>query len=106
MPKAITQEEFATATGYDDSSPVTTERAWFSHDKFFGVIMADGRFGCEADMAGPAAGSTRSLVTQMRHRTLISLRRILQRHARRRQRREHNDAALFVRYSRIQRSSG
>ena len=24
--------------------------------------MADGRFGCEADMAGPAAGSTRSLV--------------------------------------------
>jgi len=25
--------------------------------------MADGRFGCEADMAGPAAGSTRSLVT-------------------------------------------
>ena len=29
--------------------------------------MADGRFGCEADMAGPAAGSTRSLVTQLRH---------------------------------------
>jgi hypothetical protein len=25
--------------------------------------MADGRFGCEADMAGPATGSTRSLVT-------------------------------------------
>ena len=25
--------------------------------------MADGRFGCEADMAGLAAGSTRSLVT-------------------------------------------
>ena len=25
--------------------------------------MADGRFGREADMAGPAAGSTRSLVT-------------------------------------------
>ncbi len=25
--------------------------------------MADGCFGCEADMAGPAAGSTRSLVT-------------------------------------------
>ena len=25
--------------------------------------MADGRFGCEADTAGPAAGSTRSLVT-------------------------------------------
>ena len=25
--------------------------------------MADGRFGCEADMSGPAAGSTRSLVT-------------------------------------------
>ena len=24
--------------------------------------MADGRFGCEADTAGPAAGSTRSLV--------------------------------------------
>ena len=30
--------------------------------------MADGRFGCEADMAGPAAGSTRSLVTHQRHR--------------------------------------
>jgi hypothetical protein len=30
--------------------------------------MADGRFGCEADMAGPAAGSTRSLVTQSVHR--------------------------------------
>ena len=29
--------------------------------------MADGRFGCEADMAGPAAGSTRSLVTPSRH---------------------------------------
>ena len=29
--------------------------------------MADGRFGCEADMAGPAAGSTRSLVTQNDH---------------------------------------
>ena len=28
------------------------------------IFMADGRFGCEADMAGPAAGSTRSLVTQ------------------------------------------
>ena len=27
--------------------------------------MADGRFGCEADMAGPAAGSTRSLVTHL-----------------------------------------
>ena len=27
--------------------------------------MADGRFGCEADMAGPAAGSTRSLVTHV-----------------------------------------
>ncbi len=30
--------------------------------------MADSRFGCEADMAGPAAGSTRSLVTQLGHR--------------------------------------
>src|ERR1700692_2109147 len=29
------------------------------------IFMADGRFGCEADMAGPAAGSTRSLVTQV-----------------------------------------
>ena len=29
--------------------------------------MADGRFGCEADMAGPATGSTRSLVTRRRH---------------------------------------
>jgi hypothetical protein len=29
--------------------------------------MADGRFGCEADMAGPAAGSTRSLVTRSGH---------------------------------------
>jgi hypothetical protein len=29
--------------------------------------MADGRFGCEADMAGRAAGSTRSLVTPSRH---------------------------------------
>jgi hypothetical protein len=28
--------------------------------------MADGRFGCEADMAGPAADSTRSLVTYLR----------------------------------------
>ena len=28
------------------------------------IFMADGRFGCEADMAGPATGSTRSLVTQ------------------------------------------
>ena len=26
--------------------------------------MADGRFGCEADIAGPATGSTRSLVTR------------------------------------------
>jgi hypothetical protein len=24
------------------------------------IFLADGRFGCEADMAGPAAGSTRS----------------------------------------------
>jgi hypothetical protein len=32
------------------------------------IFMADGRFGCEADMAGPAAGSTRSLVTRRRHR--------------------------------------
>ena len=30
--------------------------------------MADGRFGCEADMAGPAAGSTRLLVT---HRDIV-----------------------------------
>ena len=29
--------------------------------------MADGRFGCEADMAGPATGSSRSLVTHLRH---------------------------------------
>jgi len=29
--------------------------------------MAHGRFWCEADMAGPAAGSTRSLVTLNRH---------------------------------------
>jgi hypothetical protein len=35
------------------SWPVATDR----------IIMADGRFGREADMAGPAAGSTRSLVT-------------------------------------------
>jgi hypothetical protein len=31
------------------------------------IFMADGRFGCEADVAGPAAGSTRSLVTRRRH---------------------------------------
>ena len=31
------------------------------------IFMADGRFGCEADMAGPAAGSTRSLVTHLCH---------------------------------------
>src|ERR1700720_3901214 len=30
------------------------------------IFMADGRFGCEADMAGPAASSTRSLVTHKR----------------------------------------
>ena len=30
------------------------------------IFMADGRFGCEADMAGPAAGSTWSLVTHSR----------------------------------------
>ena len=29
--------------------------------------MADGRFGCEADMARPAVGSTRSLVTHTAH---------------------------------------
>src|SRR6476619_3387707 len=28
------------------------------------IFMADGRFGCEADMAGPATGSTRSLVVE------------------------------------------
>ena len=32
--------------------------------------MADGRFGCEADMARPAVGSTRSLVTPSRHERL------------------------------------
>ena len=30
------------------------------------IFMADGRFRCEADMARPAASSTRSLVTQLR----------------------------------------
>ena len=35
------------------------------------IFMADGRFGCEADMAGPAAGSTRSLVTLNGHVTLV-----------------------------------
>ena len=39
----------------------TTSAVWpLATDRIF---MADGRFGCEADMAGPAAGSTRSLVT-------------------------------------------
>ena len=38
------------------------------------IFMADGRFGCEADMAGPAAGSTRSLVTQLRHSTIEVIR--------------------------------
>ena len=36
--------------------PVATDR----------VFMADGRFGCEAAMAGPAAGSIRSLVRKRR----------------------------------------
>ena len=53
------------------------------------IFSADGRFGCEADMAGPAADSTRSLVTQgghersRRHRCASHLRR-------------HRRPALFV----------
>ena len=34
--------------------------------------MADRRFGCEADIAGPAAGSTRSLVTRSGPRLVAS----------------------------------
>ena len=30
------------------------------------IFTADGRFGCEADIAGPSTGSTRSLVTRSR----------------------------------------
>jgi hypothetical protein len=33
--------------------------------------MADGRFGCEADIAGPATGSTRSLVTRSGSRAAL-----------------------------------
>ena len=46
---------------YRDPGAIATDR----------IFMADGRFGCEADMAGPAAGSTRSLVTHSGPRVAI-----------------------------------
>jgi hypothetical protein len=39
--------------------------------------MADGRFGCEADVAGPAAGSTRSLVTRICSTRVINTCRLI-----------------------------
>jgi hypothetical protein len=45
------------------------------------IFSADGRFGCEADMAGPVADSTRSLVTQRWHSVAADCRRDRQFHS-------------------------
>ena len=52
-----TREESPCQLGAVHTWPLATDR----------IFTADGRFGCEADVAGPATRSTRSLVTHFRH---------------------------------------